>query len=131
MLIVNRNEAKIINTPHGSEIRPLVDRTTSAIEKCSLAEEILPVGAAVGRHFHKETEEIYYILSGAGEMTVGEETREVSAGDAVFIPRNHVHTLKNTGTEPIKLLLVCGAAHDFADHHTSIEELNQLNLITS
>lgn len=123
MLVVNRNVAKIINTPHGSEIRPLVDRTTSAIEKCSLAEEILPVGAEVGRHFHKETEEIYYILSGAGEMTVGDEIRSVSAGDAVFIPRNHVHTLKNTGTEPIKLLLVCGAAHDFTDHHTNLENL--------
>lgn len=116
MLIVNRNEAKIINTPHGSEIRPLIDRTTSEIKKCSLAEEILPVGAAVERHFHKETEEIYYIIEGSGLMTVGEETREVSAGDAVFIPRNHTHTLKNTGTVPIKLLLVCGTAHDFADH---------------
>jgi mannose-6-phosphate isomerase-like protein (cupin superfamily) len=117
MLIINRNKANIINTPHGSEIRPLVDRTTSEIEKCSLAEEILPVGAAVGKHFHKETEEIYYIIEGSGLMTVGDETREVSAGDAVFIPRNHTHTLKNTGTEPMKILLVCGAAHDFADHH--------------
>ena len=37
MLIVNRQQAAIINTPHGSEIRPLVDRTTSAIKQCSLA----------------------------------------------------------------------------------------------
>ncbi len=116
MLIVNRNESKIIETPHKSEIRPLIDRTTSPIENCSLAEEILPVGAAVAAHFHKQTEEIYYILSGAGEMRVGETVREVKSGDAIFIPRLAVHTLKNTGTEPIKLLLVCGAAHDFADY---------------
>jgi len=115
MLILNRNNAKIIDTPHGSEIRPLIDRTTSSIEKCSLAEEILPAGAAVGRHYHQETEEIYYILSGTGEMTVGEETEKVSAGDAVYIPANNIHTLKNTGSEPMKILLVCGAAHDFDD----------------
>jgi mannose-6-phosphate isomerase-like protein (cupin superfamily) len=115
MLIVKRDKAGIINTPHGSEIRPLIDRTTSTIEKCSLAEEILPVGAAVGKHFHRETEEIYYILAGKGEMTVGDETTEVDAGDAVFIPKNHAHTLKNTGNEPMKILLVCGAAHDFND----------------
>lgn len=115
MLIINRDKTNIINTPHGSEIRPLIDRTTSNIENCSLAEEVLPVGAEVVRHFHRETEEIYYVLSGDGEMTVGEETEKVSAGDAVFIPKNHIHTLKNTGSEPMKILLVCGAAHSFSD----------------
>jgi len=115
MLIINRDKTNIINTPHGSQIRPLIDRTTSAIEKCSLAEETLPAGAAVGKHFHRETEEIYYILSGTGEMTVGGETEAVSAGDAVYIPKGHIHTLKNTGSEPMKIMLVCGAAHDFKD----------------
>ena len=115
MLIINRDKANIINTPHGSEIRPLIDRTTSPIEKCSLAEEILPVGAAVGAHFHRETEEVYYILSGTGEMTVGDETEKVTAGDAVYIPVGNVHTLKNTGNEPMKIMLVCGAAHNFDD----------------
>ena len=115
MLIVNRSHAKIINTPHQSEIRPLIDRTTSAIQKCSLAEETLPVGASVTTHFHKQTEEIYYLLEGAGEITVGGETQFVQAGDAIFIPVNHIHTLKNTGDKPIKLLLICGAAHNLDD----------------
>jgi mannose-6-phosphate isomerase-like protein (cupin superfamily) len=122
MIVVNRCHANIINTPHGSQIRPLIDRTTSSIERCSLAEEVLPAGATVGRHHHLETEEIYYILQGAGRMTVGEETREVEAGDAVFIPRGHTHTLENTGAEPMTILLVCGPAHSFADHHTEIDD---------
>ena len=116
MLIVNRQKAAVIKTPHGSEIRPLVDRTTSGIELCSLAEEVLPVGAAVGRHHHTETEEVYYVLAGSGRMTVGAETREVAAGDAVFIPRGHTHTLENTGVEPMTVLLVCGPAYSRDDH---------------
>jgi mannose-6-phosphate isomerase-like protein (cupin superfamily) len=116
MIVVNREQAKIINTPHGSEIRPLIDRATSNIELCSLAEEILPPGAAVIRHHHLQTEEIYYILNGEGEMTVGEETRNVRTGDAVFIPQAKTHTLKNTGAEPIRLLLVCGPAYSVEDH---------------
>ncbi len=117
MLIVNRQRAAIINTPHGSEIRPLVDRTTSNIEHCSLAEEVLPIGASVGRHHHRETEEIYYILRGSGRMTVGAETRAVEAGDAIFIPREAAHSLENTGIEPMTLLLVCGPAYSIKDHH--------------
>jgi mannose-6-phosphate isomerase-like protein (cupin superfamily) len=117
MIIINREQAAVINTPHGSEIRPLIDRTTSGISRCSLAEEVLPAGASVGRHYHQETEEIYYILRGAGRMTVGDKTRDVKAGDAVFIPSLHTHTLENTGQESMLILLVCGPAHSFKDHY--------------
>lgn len=120
MIVINRELARVIKTPHGSEIRPLIDRTTSSIERCSLAEEVLPAGASVGRHHHLETEEIYYILQGSGRMTIGRENRAVAAGDAVFIPRGHTHTLENTGTTPMTLLLVCGPAYSLEDHRMEI-----------
>jgi mannose-6-phosphate isomerase-like protein (cupin superfamily) len=116
MIIVNRHSAAVIQTPHGSEIRPLIDRTTSPIERCSLAEEVLPAGGRVGRHHHLETEEVYYILSGEGRMTIGSEEREVGAGDAIFIPRGSVHTLENTGQTQMTILLVCGPAYSYEDH---------------
>ena len=115
MIITNRQRARVINTGHGSEIRALIDRTTSEITQCSLAEETLPPGCAVTPHRHRQIEEIYYIVSGRGLMTVGEETREVEAGDAVYVPRDQRHTLKNTGAEPIKLVLVCGPAFFYED----------------
>jgi mannose-6-phosphate isomerase-like protein (cupin superfamily) len=115
MIIVNRQRAKVIRTRHGSEIRPLVDRTTSEITGCSLAEEILPPGHAVSPHHHRQIEEIYYIVEGRGLMTVGDEEREVAAGDAIYVPRGQRHTLRNTSAEPIKLLLVCGPAFFYED----------------
>ena len=115
MIIINRDRASVINTRHGSEIRPLIDRTTSDITRCSLAEEILPPGCSVTPHRHSRLEEVYYILSGRGRMTVGDEQQEVGPGDAVFIPRGNRHTLENTGDEPIRLLLICGPAFFFED----------------
>ena len=105
----------MIDTPHGSQIRPLIDRTTSGITACSLAEEILPPGRAVIPHRHRQIEEIYYIVSGNGVMTVGGERREVGPGDAIYIPRETRHTLENTGDAPIRLLLVCGPAFFYDD----------------
>lgn len=116
MLINNRQRASIIETPHASQIRPLVDRTNSPITKCSLAEETLPPGASVGAHHHETTEEIYYILSGTGVMTIGDERQSVGAGDAIFIPPGNVHSLRNAGDEPMTLLLVCGPAYSRDDH---------------
>src|SRR6516225_5604810 len=110
MIIVNRENAVIIKTGHGSELRPLIDRTTSEITQCSLAEELLPPGRSVTAHHHQELEEIYYVLSGTGLMTVGEESHKVVPGDAVYVPRGSRHTLENTGAEPIRLLVACGPA---------------------
>jgi mannose-6-phosphate isomerase-like protein (cupin superfamily) len=122
MIIINRNDARIINTRHGSEIRPLIDRTTTEITRCSLAEETLEPGQAVAPHHHREIEEIYYILSGRGVMKVGDEKREVAAGDAIYVPRGNSHTLENTGAEPIKLLLVCGPAFFYEDEILDAQE---------
>jgi len=119
MLIINRRGSKVINTPQGSEIRPLIDRTTlpvNSLWQCSLAEELLPPGATVPPHHHEVLEEIYYIVEGSGLMTVGDEQREVGAGDAVYIPRHHRHTLTNTGSTPMRILLVCGPAFFYEDH---------------
>jgi len=115
MRIVNRKDAKILHTPHGSEIRPLIDRTTAPITQCSLAEEMLPPGCSVTPHHHEVLEEVYYILSGHGIMKLGDEEQEVGAGDAIYIPRQARHTLTNTGTEAMKILLVCGPAFFFED----------------
>lgn len=116
MLIVNRETAHILDTPHGSEIRPLIDRTTSPITQCSLAEETLPPGASVTPHRHEVLEEIYYILSGQGIMKVGDEERAVGVGDAIYIPKHHRHTLTNTSDQAMKILLVCGPAFYCSDH---------------
>jgi mannose-6-phosphate isomerase-like protein (cupin superfamily) len=125
MIIVNRERSNAIRTPHGSEIRPLIDRTTSEITQCSLAEEILPPGCAVTPHHHRSLEEIYYITAGRGLMTVGEESREVVSGDAVFVPRGLKHGLQNTGSEPITLLLVCGPAFFYEDQVFESEDVEQ------
>jgi mannose-6-phosphate isomerase-like protein (cupin superfamily) len=48
-------------------------------------------------HVHFRHEEIFYILDGIYELTVGERTEAVCPGTVVFIPRNVVHRFKNIG----------------------------------
>ncbi|HKV42126.1 MAG TPA: cupin domain-containing protein [Blastocatellia bacterium] len=124
MIVKNRDQANVIHTRHGSELRPLIDRTTCEITRCSLAEEILPPGAAVTPHHHQELEEIYYILSGAGVMTVGDESLAVGAGDAIYVPRNCMHSLDNTGSGPIRLLVACGPAFYYEDEILDCGRIN-------
>ena len=97
MEIVNRRDSAPFVTKDGSEIRSILDRTNSSAVNQSLAEATLPPGARTQPHVHPHTEEIYYILRGAGRMTVGAEEREVGPGDGILIPPGARHTIQNIG----------------------------------
>jgi quercetin dioxygenase-like cupin family protein len=59
-------------------------------------------GGAVHPHAHP-THEWYYVLTGRGVMTIGDEDREVAQGDLVYIPPNVVHSLRPaTAHAPIR-----------------------------
>jgi mannose-6-phosphate isomerase-like protein (cupin superfamily) len=54
-------------------------------------------GEGAPLHVHRSQEEIFFIVDGAYEMTVGEQTTTVGSGALVFVPRNVVHRFKNVG----------------------------------
>jgi mannose-6-phosphate isomerase-like protein (cupin superfamily) len=74
----------------------------------------LPPGASEGDHTHGGTgegrplEEIYYFLGGHGTMRIAGEDIPVAPGDAIMVPPGVDHGLYNTGTEPLRLVLLFG-----------------------
>jgi mannose-6-phosphate isomerase-like protein (cupin superfamily) len=52
----------------------------------------VPGGSSVYPHSHP-THEFYYVLSGRGVMTIGDERREIAQDDLVYIPPDTVHSL--------------------------------------
>jgi mannose-6-phosphate isomerase-like protein (cupin superfamily) len=117
--IVNRRDSVPFVTKDGSEIRSILDRTNSNTVNQSLAEATLPPGASTAPHAHPHTEEIYYILRGAGRMTLGAEQQEVGPGDGVLIPPGTRHTIRNIGAAP--LVFLCCCAPPYADEDTVLE----------
>jgi mannose-6-phosphate isomerase-like protein (cupin superfamily) len=59
--------------------------------------------------------EVYYILEGRGLMRVGEETAEVAAGQAVYIPPGAVQSIENTGAGRLAFLCIVEPAWAPAD----------------
>jgi len=51
-------------------------------------------------------EEIYFVLSGSGEMGVDDENRQVGPGDATWIPTGSSHRLLNNGEADLVILVV-------------------------
>ena len=69
-----------------------------------ITRRILEPGAAIGYHLQKE-EEIYYILSGTGEMTMNGKIFPVKEGDAILTMPGNSHGLKQTGAAPLELII--------------------------
>ena len=67
---------------------------------------VLPPGTSIGVHKHKDDEEFYVVLEGAGEMDLDGVKHPVSAGDVIVNPPFGSHGLKNTSdTEELKILV--------------------------
>ena len=64
----------------------------------------LKPGSGIGYHEQKE-DEIYYVLSGRGVMTLDGKTFDVGPGTAVLTRPGSSHGLKQTGTEDLVILI--------------------------
>lgn len=106
---------KSFTTRDGSTIRSLLDRTNAPVEMQSLAEAALPAGCATQRHHHRQSEEFYFILEGRGLMEINGETRAVTAGDAILIPRHAWHQI--TAHEALRFLCCCAPPYSHDDVH--------------
>jgi transcriptional regulator with XRE-family HTH domain len=72
-----------------------------------LKEEYQP-GAGTGRHeITHEGEECGIVLSGRLEVTVGEQTEILRAGDAYYFRSDQPHQFRNPGNEPCELITAC------------------------
>ena len=89
----------------------LISPKTSSAQNLSIQISEIPVGSAQPVHHH-EPEQCYYIIKGKGLMTIEAEVREVAAGDAVLIPANIEHGIKNIGEEVLEYLTANAPAFD-------------------
>jgi len=61
-------------------------------------------GSGVGLHEQKE-DEIYYVLSGRGTMTLDGKTIDITPGTAVLTRTGSSHSLKQAGAEDLVVLI--------------------------
>lgn len=110
MNVSSLRTAEPFTTKDGSTIRELHHTAEQ-----SLAEATLEPDQATERHYHRLSEEIYFVLKGAGDMEVDGEHRRIAVGDAVLIPAGAWHTLHNNGTSELRILCACSPPYSHED----------------
>jgi len=73
---------------------------------CSIAHAVVRPGESTLPHVLKRSTELYYILSGRGEMQIGDESAPVHPGQIVYIPPGARQFIRNTGTADLVFLCI-------------------------
>ncbi len=66
----------------------------------------IPTGNSIGYHRHEIMEEVYYIYSGTGKITIDNTTIPVKAGDAVSCPLGSSHGFFNNSGQDTEILSI-------------------------
>lgn len=80
------------------QIRPLLDEQDGAVAEVHHLEI-----TDAKLHYHKRTDEIYYVLDGQGRMQLDESEIELSKGVVVYVPRG----IKHRAWGSLEVLVVC------------------------
>ena len=72
----------------------------------AVVESIVQPGGGPPPHLHHREDELFYILEGTFSMVLGAESFTAHAGESLFLPRGVIHTFKNIGDAPGRLLTV-------------------------
>ncbi|MBN2734043.1 MAG: cupin domain-containing protein [Methanomicrobiaceae archaeon] len=86
----------------------------------SLAHAIVPGGEKTIPHRLFKSSEVYYILSGEARMHIGDESEDLSAGQAVYIPPGCVQYIENTGDSDLIFLAVASPEWNESDEEILI-----------
>lgn len=107
ILEIEKNIAKTEPGPHSGGGNTIGYSFFNDVEDFDYAfrKRVLKPGSSIGYHL-QEKDEIYYILSGTGEMRMNDETISVEPGLAILTWPGSSHGLKPSGDEDLVIIIV-------------------------
>ena len=126
MRVVRREDIiNPVNNSSGEEIYEMIGRPpeNGGTTNHSLAYVVIPPGKSSDAHYHKVSEETYYILRGVGLMIVDKQQVRLQPGQACLINPFEIHRIFNDGEDDLEFLAVSAPAWTSGDSFFTTEEI--------
>ncbi|MEU6205767.1 cupin domain-containing protein [Micromonospora musae] len=92
----------------GGELRVLLGPRTVGSTSGFMGVARLGPGERIAEHYHPYSEEFLYVARGAITVDLDDRPVPVAAGEALHVPINVRHRLRNTGDEPAEVVFHLG-----------------------
>jgi mannose-6-phosphate isomerase-like protein (cupin superfamily) len=90
--------------PAAGSVTIMIDPGLSgSTDFCVLTQSLAP-GSVVPTHHHTMAEQVLFVVSGSGQISLDDRQVEAQAGTTVHIPKGVPHEIVNTGNEALTLL---------------------------
>jgi len=90
--------------PVAGKVSIMVDpANTGDTGLCVLVQTLEP-GAAIPVHRHEKAEQVFFVLSGRGRVSLAGQEADISARTTVHVPKGVPHGVANTSEGPMALL---------------------------
>ncbi|HRT68769.1 MAG TPA: cupin domain-containing protein [Bacilli bacterium] len=102
----HNKEQKVLNM-RGGEGYVWIEKLEPCLAHMKMYAKItIPAGSSIGLHVHEADEEVVYVLSGKGEVTMGSTKKLIDEGTVNITKQNESHSIKNIFSEDLVLLAV-------------------------
>jgi quercetin dioxygenase-like cupin family protein len=101
--IVRQNDARVLHA-FGEEVTIHLDGERTA-GKITVWTEITPAGGGPPPHYHLNEDETFHVIEGRVSFLLDGKWHEVGPDGTAFMPRGVVHTFKNVGDQPSRMLI--------------------------
>lgn len=118
--IVRSNEGEKLNVIGDHQMVKLTGKDTNGLY--TLIEQNNEPGTVIPPHMHENEDEVFQVLEGQVEMSIGDKTTILNTGDLIFCPKGIPHSWKVVGEVKSKAMLSIFPAGVEA----MFEELSQL-----
>lgn len=108
---IKYKECVKIKALDGIFIREIFEKSKTNIDEVSLATGVVEPHHEASPHFHKRSDELYFIVSGKGRAIIDDKSYNVEKGDVVFIPVGSKHSLENNTDEKLEILAISAPAY--------------------
>ena len=87
-------------------MHPFVNAETCGAQQLRMHVSVINPGEVPHPPHEHAGEEIIFLLEGTAEATIGDERHTIGPMTAVFCPEHVLHGLRNTGSTPMKYVVV-------------------------
>ena len=108
---VNWRKLNRIEDGCGGEIYKILDIDNSGLSAVEIAMCVFAPGEVAKLHYHKFMEEIYFVVEGEGEIELNGTWHKIASEDAVAIPVNAKHRMRNTSKTKVLRFLSINSPH--------------------
>jgi quercetin dioxygenase-like cupin family protein len=102
--VVPSGRGERVALPKGSFSDLIITDGTTASNSSMLGYSVFTPGTETKQKVHVDAEELAYIVSGTGRLSVGREVIWYKAGDSLHIPAGVPHGIGNDGKEDLVMV---------------------------